>query len=57
MNLALIILGAFALGCVALKIASKISVKREKIRWDKLTIEERRKEQESAYRQQAYGNW
>ena len=33
-----------------------MSAKREKTRWDKLSPDEQRKEQEAAYRQQAYSN-
>ena len=56
MKLALIIIGVLALACIAMEIASKISAKREKTRWDKLSPDEQRKEQEAAYRQQAYGS-
>ena len=56
MKLAVIIIGVIAIVCIVLEIASKISAKKEKARWDKLTPEEQRKEQEAAYRQQAYSN-
>ena len=56
MKIALIIIGVIAIVCIAIEIASKISAKREKARWDKLTPDEQRKEQEAAYRQQAYSN-
>ena len=56
MKLALIIIGGIVLVCIALEIASKISAKCEKARWDKLTPEEQRKEQEASYRQQAYNS-
>ena len=56
MKIALIVIGVIALACIAMEIASKISAKREKARWDKLTPEEQRKEQEAAYRQQAFSN-
>ena len=56
MKLALIIIGVIAIVCIALEVVSKISAKKEKARWDKLTPEEQRKEQEAAYRQQAYSN-
>ena len=56
MKLAIIIIGVIAIVCIAIEIASKISAKREKARWDKLSPEEQRKEQEAAYRQQAYSN-
>ena len=56
MKIPLIIIGVIAIGCITLEIASKISAKREKARWDKLTPEEQHMEQESAYRQQAYMN-
>lgn len=56
MKIALIIIGVIVLACIAIEIASKISAKREKARWDKLSTEEQRKEQEAAYRQQAYGS-
>ena len=56
MKLAVIIIGVIAIVCIVLEIASKISAKKEKARWDKLTPEEQRKEQETAYRQQAYSN-
>ena len=41
---------------IAIEITSKITAKREKARWDKLSPEEQRKEQEAAYRQQAFSN-
>ena len=56
MKIVLIVIGVIALACIALEIASKISAKREKARWDKLSPDGRRKEQEAAYRQQAYSN-
>ena len=56
MKLTLIIFGIIAIVCVALQIVSRISAKREKERWDKMTPEEQRKEQEAAYRRQAYSN-
>lgn len=56
MKIALIIIGVIAIVCIAIEIASKISAKREKARWDKLSPDEQRKAQEAAYRQQAYGN-
>ena len=51
MKITLIIIGVIAIGCFALEIASKISAKREKARWNKLSPDEQRKEQEAAYRQ------
>ena len=39
-----------------LQLLSYTSAKREKVRWDKMSPDERRKEQEAAYRQQAYSN-
>ena len=51
MKITLIIIGVIAIGCIALEIASKISAKREKARWNKLSPDEQRKEQEAAYRQ------
>ena len=56
MKIAIIVIGVIAIVCIAIEIASKISVKREKARWDKLSPDEQRKEQEAAYRQQAYSN-
>ena len=56
MKITIIIIGVIALACIAMEIASKISAKREKARWDKLSPEEQRKEQEAAYRQQAFSN-
>ena len=56
MKIALIIIGVIVVAGIALEIASKISAKREKTRWDKLSPDEQRKEQEAAYRQQAYSN-
>ena len=56
MKIALIIIGVIVLACIAIEIAGKISAKREKARWDKLTPDEQRKEQEAAYRQQAFSN-
>ena len=56
MKFALIIIGIIAVVCIALEIASKITAKREKARWDKLSPEEQRKAQEAAYRQQAFSN-
>ena len=37
MKIVLIVIGVIALACIALEIASKISAKREKARWDKLS--------------------
>ena len=56
MKIALIIIGVIALACIAMEIASKISAKREKARWDKMSPVERRKAQETAYRQQAFSS-
>ena len=56
MKIALIIIGVIAIVCIAMKVISRISAKREKVRWDKLSPDEQRKEQETAYRQQAYSN-
>ena len=56
MKLALIIIAVLVVAGVAFKIYSRISAKREKARWDKLTPEEQRKEQEAAYRRHAYGS-
>ena len=56
MKIALRVIGVIVLACIAIEIASKISAKREKARWDKLSPEEQRKEQEAAYRQQAFRN-
>ena len=56
MKLALIIIGIIAIVCIALEIASKISAKCKKAHWDKLSPDEQRKEQEAAYRQQAFSN-
>ena len=56
MKIALTIIGGIVLVCIALEIASKITAKREKARWDKMSPEERRKAQETAYRQQAFSN-
>ena len=51
MKLALIIIGIIAIVCIALEIASKISAKREKAHWDKLSPDEQRKEQERMYKE------
>ena len=56
MKIALMVLAVLVAAGVAFKIYSRISDKREQARWDKLTPEEQRKEQEAAYRQQAYGS-
>ena len=56
MKLALIVIAVLIVAGVALKIYSRIADKREKARWDKLTSDEQRKEQEAAYRQHAYGS-
>ena len=52
MKLALIIIGVIAIVCIAIEIASKISAKREKTRWDKLSPDEQRKQQEQMYKRQ-----
>ena len=56
MKLALIIIGVLVVADITFKIYSRISAKREQARWDKLTPDEQRKEQEAAYRQHAYGS-
>ena len=56
MKLALIVIALLVVVGIALKICSRISAKREQARWDKLSPDEQRKEQEAAYRQQAYSN-
>ena len=56
MKIALIIIAVLVVVGIALKICSRISAKREQARWDKLTPDEQRKEQEAAYRRQAYGS-
>lgn len=40
MKLALIIIGVIVLTCIAIEVASKISAKREKARWDKMSPDE-----------------
>ena len=55
MKIALIIIGVIAIVCIAIEIASKISAKREKARWDRLTPEEQRKEQERMYKAHQMG--
>ena len=49
MKIALIVIGVIAMACIAIEIASKISAKREKARWDKLSPDEQRKYQEQMY--------
>ena len=56
MKLALIIIGVLVVAGIAFKIYSRIAEKREKARLHKLTPDEQRKEQEAAYRQQAYNS-
>ena len=56
MELALIVIAVLVVAGIAFKIYSRIAEKREQARWDKLTPDEQRKEQEAAYRQQAYGS-
>ena len=56
MKLALIVIAVLVVAGITLKIYSRVSAKREQARWDKLTPDEQRKEQEAAYRQQAYGS-
>ena len=56
MKLALTIIALLVVAGIAFKIYSRISAKREKARWDKLTPDEQRKKQEAAYRQHAYGS-
>ena len=56
MKLALIIIAVLVVAGITFKIYSRISAKREQARWDKLTPDEQRKEQEAAYRQHAYGS-
>ena len=56
MKLALIIIAVLVVAGVAFKIYSRIADKREQARWDKLTPEEQRKEQEAAYGRHAYGS-
>ena len=56
MKITLIIIAVLVVAGIAFKICSRISAKREKARWDKMSPEERRKAQEAAYRQQAYSN-
>ena len=56
MKLSLIVIAVLVVVGIALKIYSRISAKKEQARWDKLTLEEQRKEQEAAYRQHAYGS-
>ena len=55
MKLALIIIGIIAIVCIALEVASKISAKKEKARWDKLSPDEQRKEQEEMYKRHQMG--
>ena len=55
MKLTLIIFGIIAIACIALQIVSKISAKREKARWDKMTPEEQRKCQEEMYKRHQMG--
>ena len=50
MKFALIIIGVIVLACIALEIASKITAKREKALWDKLSPDEQRKYQEDMYK-------
>ena len=56
MKIALIIIAVLVVAGITFKIYSRISAKREQARWDKLTPDEQRKEQEAAYRQHAYGS-
>ena len=56
MKLALIVIALLVVVGIALKICSRISAKREQARWDKLTPDEQRREQEAAYRRHAYGS-
>ena len=41
--MALIIIGIIAIVCIALEIVNKISAKKEKFHWDKLSPDEQRK--------------
>lgn len=52
MKIALIIIGVIVLACIALKIVSKISAKSDRMRWDNMTPDERRKYQEGMYKRQ-----
>lgn len=56
MKIALIVIAVLVVTGITFKIYSRIAEKREQARWDKLTPEEQRKEQEAAYRQHAYGS-
>lgn len=56
MKLALIIIAVLVVTGITLKIYSRISAKREQARWNKLTPDEQRREQEAAYRRHAYGS-
>lgn len=56
MKIALIVICLIALASIVLEIASKISARKGKARWDRMTPDELRKEQEAAYRQQAYNS-
>ena len=55
MKLTLIIFGIIAIVCVALQIVCRISAKREKERWDKMTPEEQRKYQDEMYKRHQMG--
>ena len=56
MKIALIIIGAIVLAAIALSIWSRLAYRRWRRRFDSLPPDEQRKEQEAAYRQQAYSN-
>ena len=55
MKLALIIIAVLVVAGITLKIYSRISAKKEQARWDKLTPEEQRKEQERMYKAHQMG--
>ena len=54
MKLALIIIAVLVVVGIAYKIYSRISAKKEQARWDKLTPDEQRKEQERQYKNHVY---
>ena len=56
MKIALIIICAIAVAGVVIEVIGKVVSRRAKARFDAMSPDEQRKEQEAAYRQQAYSN-